>query len=80
MDSATHGRWAADKRQYEPWHYYENFLMADDQNELRIPPIETKESLQHIPVGYTSRMADKQRHRAVANSWHVGVAGLLMLG
>jgi hypothetical protein len=54
--------------------------MADDQNELRIPPIETKESLQHIPVGYTSRMADKQRHRAVANSWHVGVAGLLMLG
>ena len=52
--------------------------MVDDQNELCIPPIETKESLQHIPVGYTSRMADKQRHRAVANSWHVGVAGLLM--
>ena len=78
MDSATHGRWAANKRQYEPWHYYEHFLMADDQNELRIPPIETKESLQHIPVGYTSRMADKQRHRAVANSWHVGIAGLLM--
>ena len=78
MDSATHGRWAANKRQYEPWHYYEHFLMADDQNELRTPPIETKESLQHIPVGYTSRMADKQRHRAVASSWHVGVAGLLM--
>jgi hypothetical protein len=31
MDSATHGRWAANKRQYEPWHYYEHFLMAADQ-------------------------------------------------
>ena len=39
---------------------------------------ETKESLHHLPVGYTAGMPDKARHKAVANSWHVGVASLLL--
>ena len=29
-------------------------------------------------VGYTAGMPDKARHKAVANSWHVGVASLLL--
>jgi hypothetical protein len=40
--------------QYAPWHYHETVLMADPSHQLRKPPIETKETLHHIPVGYTS--------------------------
>ena len=53
-------------------------LPRNSDNKLDIPPIETKESLHHIPVGYTSCLPRKQRHKAVANSWHVGVASLLI--
>ena len=78
MDSATHSRWVADNRQYAPWHYVENSLMEAPTGKLQTPPIETKESLHHIPVGYTASLPEKARHKAVANSWHVGVASLLM--
>eukprot|EP00435_Cladocopium_sp_Y103_P059759 s29_g21.t1 len=78
MGSATYHRWISDNRQYAPWHYEEKCLMQDPSGKLSIPPIETKESLHHIPVGYTAGMPDKQRHKAVANSWHVGVASLLI--
>lgn len=53
-------------------------LPRNSDNKLDIPPIKTKESLHHIPVGYTSCLPRKQRHKAVANSWHVGVASLLI--
>ena len=78
MDSATYGRWINDNRQYAPWHYHEASLMTNQDNQLRTPPIETKESLHHIPVGHTASLGDRQRHKAVANSWHVGVASLLI--
>ena len=53
-------------------------LLENSEGKLVTPPIDTKESMHHIPLGHTDMLPQKQRHKAVANSWHVGVAGLLL--
>ena len=78
MDSRTHERWLASNRQFAPWHFQEEFLFMDQHRQLQLPTIETKESLHHLPVGYTQGFDDKKRHKWLANSWHVGIAKLLM--
>ena len=79
ISSMVHSRWIADNRQFAPWHYKEKYMLKDPQGRLQLPPAETKESLHEIPVGYTEGAPTKLRHKWIANSWHVGVARLLLL-
>ena len=78
MDSRTHERWLANNRQYAPWHFQEELMFTDQSGQLQLPSIETKESLHHLPVGYTQGFDERKRHKWLANSWHVGVAKLLL--
>ena len=78
MDSRTHERWLASNRQFAPWHFQEEFLFMDQHRQLQLPTIETKESLHHLPVRYTQGFDDRKRRKWLANSWHVGIAKLLM--
>ena len=74
-DSQTQARWLNDGRQYAPWHYEEgNLFIVPETNALVMAPAEVKEQLQHLPKGWTASLPDKQRHRALANGWHLGVA------
>jgi hypothetical protein len=45
-----------------------------------VPPVELKEQLHHIPVGWTKHplLDDRKRATALANGWHVGVARFLI--
>lgn len=78
MSSAVHNRWVASGRAYAPWHFEDDHVMLAPNKELCTPPIETKETVHHLPVGFTAGYPDRTRHRMVANSWHVGVARLLL--
>eukprot|EP00438_Fugacium_kawagutii_P022680 Skav224904 [mRNA] locus=scaffold1112:436912:441234:- [translate_table: standard] len=78
MSSATHNRWVAAGRLFAPWHYEDDHVMKSPSGELTTAPIETKESLHELPVGFTEGFDTTTRHRMVANSWHTGVARLLL--
>ena len=78
MSAQTYHRWVEDSRCFAPWHYNEANMLKDNQDQLRLLPAETKESLHHIPVNYTAGYHEKQRHKWLANSWHVGVARLII--
>eukprot|EP00438_Fugacium_kawagutii_P024915 Skav236063 [mRNA] locus=scaffold2566:216549:230458:+ [translate_table: standard] len=78
MSSAVHNRWIASGREYAPWHYEDDHVMQSPEGNLTTPPIQTKESLHELPVDFTAGFEEKTRHRMVANSWHTGVARLLI--
>ena len=77
IDSQTKARWLADNRCYAPWHYQEDNMWMDvsDHRRLVLATADIKEQLHHLPVGWTRALGKQQRHRAIANGWHIGVAG-----
>ena len=79
MSGLVHSRWVGDNRQCAPWRYTEKYMLKNPDGQLCLPPAETKESTREIPVGYTEGAPTKLRHKWLANSWHVGVAKLLLL-
>ena len=80
LDSATRGRWLQGARQYAPWHYADTAMVKDAHNVLQLLPAEVKEQLHHFDVGFTSspQLTPRDRHRLLGNSWHVGVAKILL--
>eukprot|EP00438_Fugacium_kawagutii_P004671 Skav216583 [mRNA] locus=scaffold3151:23511:25874:+ [translate_table: standard] len=78
LDSATYNRWSAAERQFAPWHYEDTVVMQSPTGELTTPPITTKETAHELPINYTANFPEKVRHRMLGNSWHVGMARLLL--
>ena len=80
-DPETRNRWLEGGRQYAPWHYQEHALLRDPGGNLVVPPITIKEQVHHFPYNYTqhAEVEDRQRHRMLGNSWHVGVAMFMLL-
>ena len=66
-------RWLADKRQYAPWHYKREAMLASPSTELCIPPAFIKEQLREIPLDYTcvEGVSDKSRRRLLGNGWQL---------
>ena len=80
-DPETRNRWMAGGRQYAPWHYQEHALLANEAGDWVTPPITIKEQLHHLPYDYTQHpeVSDRERHRMLGNSWHMGVSMFLLL-
>ena len=74
-------RWLQDQRCYAPWHYNDTAMLRTQEGDLVTPPAFLKEQLQGLPVGFTSHenIAERSRHRVLANAWHFQVAKFLML-
>ena len=80
IDEATRNRWLQDNRQFAPWHYQEPSMLQDEQQQLILPSIEVKEQMHYLPPGYTGATGAPAiaRHTMLGNSWHLGVAKLLL--
>ena len=77
-------RWLQDSRQFAPWHYQREAMLADDQGKLVVLTPAAKEQLHHMPKNFTARTAQgdlepRTRHRLLGNGWHWGVARRLLL-
>ena len=79
VDSQTQARWLADNRSYAPWHYQEKNMFTDKRGAFRLATAEVKEQLHHLPRGWTDKLHDKARHRALANGWHLRAAKYFFL-
>ncbi|CAE7699540.1 unnamed protein product, partial [Symbiodinium sp. KB8] len=79
VDSQTQARWLADNRSYAPWHYQEKNMFTDKRGAFRLATAEVKEQLHHLPCGWTDKLHDKARHRALANGWHLRAAKYFFL-
>ena len=79
MSTPQYNRWVSDGRAYAPWRYDQDYMLVDTEHRYQLLPADTKESLHHLPVGYTAGFDEKLRHKWIANSWRVGVARLLIL-
>ena len=75
-------RWTADNKTFAPWHYelHNMVLPTEGPPSPSLPPLEVKEQLHHLPIGYTSKTGwtSRKRGTALANGWHVGVARFLL--
>ena len=80
-DPETRNRWLAGNRQYAPWHYQEHALLTDETGSMVIPDITIKEQLHHFHIDHTKHheVTDRERHRMLGNSWHIGVSMFLLL-
>ena len=76
IDSATRARWLERRRQFAPWFFKEEALLVDQMGRFHLLPASTKERLHHYVPDYTAcpKISDKDRHRLLGNSWHLGVA------
>ena len=77
-------RWLQDSRQFAPWHYQREAMLADDQGKFVVLTPGAKEQLHHMPKNFTARTAQgdlepRTRHRLLGNGWHWGVARRLLL-
>ena len=77
-------RWLQDSRQFAPWHYQREAMLADDQGKLVVLTPGAKEQLHHMPKNFTAKTAQgdlepRARHRLLGNGWHWGVARRLLL-
>ncbi|CAE7206135.1 unnamed protein product [Symbiodinium natans] len=79
VDSQTQARWLQDNRSYAPWHYQDKNMFTDKSGAFRLATAEVKEQLHHLPCGWTRKLRDKARHRALANGWHLRAAKLFFL-
>ncbi|CAE6912084.1 DSK2B [Symbiodinium sp. CCMP2592] len=72
----TRARWIEGRRQWAPWFFAETAMLRDSQQKLHLLPIETKEALHHFDRDYSAspNVGEKDRHRLLGNSWHLGVA------
>ena len=80
IDPATKARWLQDQRTYAPWQYAAEALLHDSSGNMSVPSAAVKEQLHGLPAGYTQTdgVAERSRHRLLANGWHVGVARLML--
>ncbi|CAE7567933.1 unnamed protein product, partial [Symbiodinium microadriaticum] len=77
-------RWLQDSRQFAPWHYQRDAMLADDQGKLVVLTPSAKEQLHHMPKNFTAATAQgelepRTRHRLLGNGWHWGVARRFLL-
>ncbi|CAE7838599.1 unnamed protein product, partial [Symbiodinium necroappetens] len=77
-------RWLQDSRQFAPWHYQRDAMLADDQGKPAVLTPCAKEQLHHMPKNFTAMTAQgelepRTRHRLLGNGWHWGVARRLLL-
>ncbi|CAE7859414.1 eIF3-S7, partial [Symbiodinium necroappetens] len=77
-------RWLQDSRQFAPWHYQRDAMLADDQGKLVVLTPSAKEQLHHMPQNFTAVTAQgelepRTRHRLLGNGWHWGVARRFLL-
>ena len=80
INSDTRQRWLDGRRQWAPWHYAQEAMLTCEDGTLVLPPITLKECLHQIPPGHTQvgSVSERARHRMLGNSWHVGVAQILL--
>ena len=79
LDSATFHRWELSGRRFAPWHFREENLFENERGELVTPSILVKERLHHLEDDFTApAQDDRERHKILANSWHLGTAILVM--
>ena len=79
LDSATFHRWELSGRQFAPWHFRQENLFENERGELVTPSILVKERLHHLEDDFTApAQDDRERHKILANSWHLGTAILVM--
>ena len=80
IDPETKSRWLSDQRAFAPWQYSPEALMHSEDGLMHVPTPEVKEQLHMLPKGYTEApgVAERSRHRLLANGWHTGVARLLL--
>ena len=80
LDSITRTRWIQGHRQYAPWFFAETAMLRDKDSKLHLLPIETKEALHHFDRDFSlsPKVSEKDRHRLLGNSWHLGVATEMM--
>ncbi|CAE7533633.1 unnamed protein product [Symbiodinium sp. CCMP2592] len=79
ISSEANQRWRADRQRFAPWHYEAGVMMADSQGRFVIPPPSVKEQWHHLPQGWTSKLSEHERHKALANGWHAGAARLIFI-
>ncbi|CAE7863082.1 eIF3-S7, partial [Symbiodinium necroappetens] len=77
-------RWLQDSRQFAPWHYQRDAMLADDQGKLVVLTPGAKEQLHHMPKDFTAKtpqgeLEPRTRHRLLGNGWHWGVARRFLL-
>ena len=79
-DDPSHRRGLQGHRQYAPWFFADAAMLRDKDSKLHLLPIETKEALHHFDRDYSScpKVSEKDRHRLLGNSWHMGVATEMM--
>ena len=80
IDPETKSRWLSDQRAFAPWQYSPEALMHSEDGLMHVPTPEVKEQLHMLPKGYTEApgVAERSRHRLLANGWHTGVARLIL--
>ena len=80
LSAQARQRWLSGNRQYAPWVYEDHALVFEKSGEGQLLPAELKEQLHHYPAGLTrsASVTPKDRHRLLGNSWHLGIARLLI--
>ena len=73
-------RWIGDQRRFAPWNYEDTAMMQGADRRFYVVPPKVKERLHHFPDNYTKHKSanTQDRHRVLGNSWHLGVARLLL--
>ncbi|CAJ1341909.1 unnamed protein product [Effrenium voratum] len=74
-------RWLECRPPIARWHYEEDALMTAPDGSLQTPPAFIKEQMHGLGKHYTQHpdVQDRDRHRMLANSWHVGVATFILV-
>ena len=79
ISSGANQRWRSDRQRFAPWHYEAGVMMTDKQGRFMIPPPNVKEQWHHLPRGWTEKLPEHERHKALANGWHAGAARLIFI-
>ena len=79
VSSDTQQRWLQDGRRFAPWHYEQRNLFRDRRGQLVLATAEIKEQMHHLPKGWTRRLDEHSRHKAIANGWHIGSARIFLM-
>ncbi|OLP86253.1 DNA (cytosine-5)-methyltransferase 3A [Symbiodinium microadriaticum] len=80
LSAQARQRWLSGHRQYAPWVYEDHALVFEKSGEGQLLPAELTEQLHHYPAGLTrcESVTPKDRHRLLGNSWHLGIARILI--
>lgn len=80
IDPIVKQRWLSDGRRYAPWAYEETSMLRDEQGNLHLLTAEAKEQLHGYEKYYTyaDGVSEHDRHKMLANSWHLKVITFLL--